>query len=161
VERPEKGGKVTVHLPEGPPVEADEVLVATGRKPATEGLGLESVGLPADRPVEVDDSLRATGVPEGWLYAVGDVNGRNLLTHEGRGEARGGGDVTARGARAGPGGRAGMRGPPDGRGQRQVGCPDPPICAVGRTEAAAREAGFRVRAVEYDLASVAGAYLLG
>src|SRR5690606_41403876 len=48
-----------------------------------------------------------------------------------------------------------------GVGPPRVGAPGPPVCSGGRTEAAAREAGFRVRAVEYDLASVAGAYLLG
>ncbi|MDA0643075.1 MULTISPECIES: dihydrolipoyl dehydrogenase family protein [Nonomuraea] len=161
VERPEPGGKVTVHLPEGPPIEADEVLVATGRRPATKGLGLESVGLPADRPVEVDDSLRATGVDGGWLYAVGDVNGRNLLTHMGKYQARACGDVIAARARGEADDLPGMRAVADGFGPPQVVFTDPQICSVGRTESAAREAGFRVRAVEYDLADVSGAYLLG
>ena len=39
--------------------------------------------------------MRATGVPDGWLYAVGDVNGRNLLTHMGKYQARVCGDVIA------------------------------------------------------------------
>lgn len=161
VERPEPGGKVTVRLPDGPPVEADEILVATGRRPGTEGLGLESVGLPGGEPVEVDDSLRATGVSEGWLYAVGDVNGRNLLTHMGKYQGRACGDVIVARAQGTPDDLPALRATADGRGAPQVVFTDPQICAVGRTEEEARRDGFRVRAVEYDLASVSGAYLLG
>lgn len=161
VERPEPGGKVTVHLSDGPPIEADEVLVATGRKPATKGLGLETVGLPDDRPVEVDDSLRATGVADGWLYAVGDVNGRNLLTHMGKYQARVCGDVIAARAAGRMDDLPPLRAVADRIGPPQVVFTDPQICAVGRTEAAAREAGFEVRTVEYDIANVSGAYLLG
>ncbi|NUT44584.1 MAG: NAD(P)/FAD-dependent oxidoreductase, partial [Thermoactinospora sp.] len=159
VERPEPGGKVTVHLPEGPPLEADELLVATGRRYATRDLGLGTVGLPDDAPIAVDDSLRATGVEGGWLYAVGDVNGRTLLTHMGKYQARICGDVIA--ARAKGDDLPAMRDIADGYGAPQVVFTDPQVCAVGRTEAEARKAGFRVRAVEYDLASVTGAYLLG
>lgn len=161
VERPEPGGEVTVHLTEGAPVEADELLVATGRRPATEELGLESVGLAGGRSVEVDDSMRATAIEGGWLYAVGDVNGRALLTHMGKYQARVCGDVIAARARGerddlpGLRDRAGTYGPP------QVVFTDPQVCAVGRTEAQAREEGFAVRAVEYDMGSVTGAYLLG
>ncbi|GAA3413121.1 hypothetical protein GCM10018952_28560 [Streptosporangium vulgare] len=57
-------------------MEADELLVATGRRPATGDIGLETVGLEAGSTVKVDDSMRATGVSDGWLYAVGDINGR-------------------------------------------------------------------------------------
>jgi dihydrolipoamide dehydrogenase len=159
VERPEPGGKVTVHLAEGPPLDADELLVATGRHPATRDLGLGSVGLADGEYVEVDDSMRVTGVPEGWLYAVGDVNGRALLTHMGKYQARVCGDVIA--ARARGDELPAMRDLADGYGVPQVVFTDPQVCAVGRTEAAAREAGFRVRAVDYDLGAVTGAYLLG
>ncbi|NBE93998.1 NAD(P)/FAD-dependent oxidoreductase [Nonomuraea sp. KC401] len=159
VERPEPGGKVTVHLPEGPPLEADEVLVATGRRPATRDVGLGTVGLPDDVPIEVDDSMRATGVSDGWLYAVGDVNGRALLTHMGKYQARVCGDVIA--ARAGGDELPAMRDVAGGYGAPQVVFTDPQICAVGRTEAVARADGFRVRAVDYDMGAVTGAYLLG
>ena len=54
----------------------DEVLVATGRRANTKGIGLETVGLDPNRPIAVDDQLRARGVDDGWLYAIGDVNGR-------------------------------------------------------------------------------------
>ncbi|MED7929007.1 NAD(P)/FAD-dependent oxidoreductase [Nonomuraea sp. LP-02] len=159
VERPEPGGKVTVHLSDGPPLEADELLVATGREPATGDLGLASVGLADGAYVEVDDSMRATGVAEGWLYAVGDVNGRALLTHMGKYQARVCGDVIA--ARARGDELCEMRDLADHYGAPQVVFTDPQVCAVGRTEEAAKKAGFHARAVDYDLGSVTGAYLLG
>ncbi|MGI5285593.1 dihydrolipoyl dehydrogenase family protein [Nonomuraea polychroma] len=159
VERPEPGGKVTLHLGEEPPLEADELLVATGRKPATRDLGLASVGLKDGDYVKVDDSLRATEVPEGWLYAVGDVNGRTLLTHMGKYQARICGDVIA--ARARGDELPAMRDLADGYGAPQVVFTDPQVCAVGQTEESAREAGFRVRVVDYDIGAVTGAYLMG
>ncbi|MEU1733255.1 NAD(P)/FAD-dependent oxidoreductase [Streptosporangium sp. NPDC020145] len=161
VERPAPGGPVTVHLASGPPVEADELLVATGRSPATGDVGLASVGLPERGPVEVDDSMRAVGVGDGWLYAVGDVNGRALLTHMGKYQARVCGDVIVARARGERDDLPALRAVADGYGAPQVVFTDPQVCAVGRTEAAARAEGFDVRAVEYDLGSVSGAYLLG
>ncbi|MGV9775178.1 dihydrolipoyl dehydrogenase family protein [Streptosporangium sp. NPDC003464] len=161
VERPRPGGPVTVHLAEGAPVEADELLVATGRRPATGDLGLDTVGLPDTEPVRVDDSMRAGGVADGWLYAVGDVNGRNLLTHMGKYQARVCGDVIAARARGERDDLPAMRDTADGYGAPQVVFTDPQVCSVGRTEAAARAEGFEVRVVEYDLGAVSGAYLLG
>ncbi|MEV8635169.1 NAD(P)/FAD-dependent oxidoreductase [Streptosporangium sp. NPDC051023] len=161
VERPVPGGPVTVHLAEGPPIEADELLVATGRTPATKGLGLGSAGLPETGPVEVDDSMRATGVDGGWLYAVGDVNGRNLLTHMGKYHGRVCGDVIVARAQGERDDLPALRAVADGYGAPQVVFTDPQVCAVGRTEAAARAEGFDVRVVEYDLGAVSGAYLLG
>jgi dihydrolipoamide dehydrogenase len=72
-------------------LDGDEILVATGRTSRTEGLGLEGVGIPSDRPIAVDDQMRAGGL--NWLYAVGDVNGRSLLTHVGKHQARIAADV--------------------------------------------------------------------
>ncbi|MFJ2033596.1 dihydrolipoyl dehydrogenase family protein [Streptosporangium sp. NPDC087985] len=161
VERSRPGGTVTVHLSEGPSVEADELLMATGRRAASDDLGLGSVGLPDGRPVEVDDSMCATGVAGGWLYAVGDVNGRNLLTHMGKYQARVCGDVIAARASGKRDDLPAMRAVADGYGAPQVVFTDPQICAAGRTEARARKEGFDVRVVEYDLGAVSGAYLLG
>ncbi|MEU8107304.1 NAD(P)/FAD-dependent oxidoreductase [Nonomuraea muscovyensis] len=161
VERPVPGGPVTVHLPDGPPIEADELLVATGRRPATTAIGLDTVGLRPGESIEVDDSMRATGVEDGWLYAVGDANGRALLTHMGKYQARICGDVIVARAKGEPDDLPALRDLADGYGAPQVVFTDPQVCSVGRTEAAARAAGFTVRAVEYDLASVTGAYLLG
>ncbi|MER5644051.1 NAD(P)/FAD-dependent oxidoreductase [Streptosporangium sp. NPDC002524] len=161
VERPVPGGPVTVHLSEGPPVEADELLVATGRHPATDDIGLETVGLEAGSTIEVDDSMRATGVPGGWLYAVGDINGRALLTHMGKYQARVCGDVIAARAKGEPDELPGLRDTADAYGAPQVVFTDPQVASVGRTEAEARAEGFDVRVVEYDLARVSGAYLQG
>ncbi|MEV4527758.1 NAD(P)/FAD-dependent oxidoreductase [Streptosporangium sp. NPDC049304] len=161
VERPTPGGPVTVHLSEGPPVEGDELLVATGRRPATGDLGMETIGLEAGRSVEVDDSMRATGVPGDWLYAVGDVNGRALLTHMGKYQARVCGDVIAARAKGETDDLPGLRDVADAYGAPQVVFTDPQVCSVGRTEAQARAEGFDVRTVEYDLGRVSGAYLQG
>jgi len=60
-------------------VEADAVLVATGRAANTEGLGLEAAGVEYDRKgIAVDGNMR-TNVP--GIYAIGDVNGRMMLAH--------------------------------------------------------------------------------
>ncbi|GHH71021.1 oxidoreductase [Streptosporangium violaceochromogenes] len=160
VERSAPGGAVTVHLAEGRPVEADELLVATGRRAATADLGLDTVGLSGTGPLEVDDGMRVLGAGGGRLYAVGDVNGRNLLTHMGKYQARVCGDVIVARARGGRDDLPAMRAAADGYGAPQVVFTDPQACAVGRTEEAARAAGFEVRAVEYDLGAVAGASLL-
>src|SRR5207245_176700 len=80
---------------EGAELEADEVLVAVGRRPNTSDIGLDTIGLQPGKPVAVDDQLRAFGIDGDWLYAVGDVNGRALLTHMGKYQARIVGDVIA------------------------------------------------------------------
>jgi pyruvate/2-oxoglutarate dehydrogenase complex dihydrolipoamide dehydrogenase (E3) component len=73
---------VRVSLASGEIIEADEILVAAGRRPVTRGIGLEQFDIPTDgKPVPVDESLRVESVPAGWLYAGGDVNGRHPLTH--------------------------------------------------------------------------------
>ncbi|MCC5576313.1 NAD(P)/FAD-dependent oxidoreductase [Microtetraspora sp. AC03309] len=152
-------GPVVVHLADGSAIEADELLVATGRRPAVDDLGLDAVGLADGGPVRVDDSMRVPGVD--WLYAVGDLNGRNLLTHMGKYQARVCGDVVVARAKGRPDDLPALRDTADGRGAPQVVFTDPQVCAVGRTEHAARADGFDVRTVEYDLGRVSGAYLRG
>jgi len=133
-------------------VEADEVLVATGRHPNTDDLGLETVGLEAGSYIEVDDHLRATALADGWLYAVGDVNGRSLLTHTGKYQARiAGAHIAGLVTRAWG----------DSKATPRVVFTNPKVAAVGMTESAAREAGISVRTVEYDIGHVAGAATLG
>ncbi|MFG1704248.1 dihydrolipoyl dehydrogenase family protein [Nonomuraea sp. M3C6] len=160
VERPVPGGQVTVQAHNGALIEADEILVGCGRWPAVHDIGLETIGLKANGPIEVDDSMRATAVPDGWLYAVGDVNGRNLLTHMGKYQARVCGDVIVARAAGRPDDELALRDTADGRGAPQVIFTDPQICMVGRTESRARADGFNVRAVEYDMGAVAGAQLM-
>jgi dihydrolipoamide dehydrogenase len=145
-------GPVTVALADGARVTADEVLVAAGRWPATGDLGLEAVGLPVGRFIEVDDRLRASRVPGDWLYAVGDCNGRALLTHMGKYQARVAADVIL--------GRD-ARDLADHGVVPRVTFTDPQVCAVGLTEQQARNAGIDVRIVRYATGGVAGAAVLG
>ena len=80
-------GPVAVELDDGSTLEADEVLAAFGRVPGTADIGLETIGLdaPAARS-RVGDDLRVPG--HDWLFAIGDVNGRALLTHMGKYQGR-------------------------------------------------------------------------
>ncbi|MEV4081885.1 FAD-dependent oxidoreductase, partial [Nonomuraea fuscirosea] len=91
-------GTVRITTADGGQVEADEVLVAVGRTPNTQDIGLGAVGLKPGAWLTVDDTLRVLGadgtpVGDGWLYAAGDVNHRVLLTHQGKYQARAAGDV--------------------------------------------------------------------
>ena len=152
VERPAPDGPVTVLLADGASHVGDELLVAAGRRPTTDDLGLETVGLEPGHPVEVDAQLRATGVPGGWLLAVGDVNGLAPLTHMGKYQARIAGDVL-------------LGKDVRDRSSRdivpRVTFTDPQVAAVGLTEAEAVGRGLDVRAVTYGTGDVAGAYTLG
>jgi pyruvate/2-oxoglutarate dehydrogenase complex dihydrolipoamide dehydrogenase (E3) component len=159
VQRSVPGGPVTVEVDDGSRLEADEILVATGRRPVVRDIGLETVGMEPDGPIAVDSSLRATGVPDGWLYAVGDVNGRNQLTHMGKYQARVAADVIVARAKGLPDDGPALRDVADDRGAPQTIFTDPEICMAGRTEAQARADGFNVRAVEVDIASTPGAEL--
>ncbi len=152
VQREGVDGPVTATLADGRKLVADEILVAVGRRPATAELGLETVGLEPGKFVPVDDQLRAIGVSDGWLYAVGDCNGRSLLTHMGKYQARLAGDTIL--------GRQ-VAATADHGVVPRVTFTDPQIAAVGLTEAQAREQGTTVRTVEAQIGSVAGAYTLG
>jgi dihydrolipoamide dehydrogenase len=149
--------EVTLVLDDGREVVGDELLVATGRTPASDALGLETVGLEPGRYVTVDDSMHVLG---GWLYACGDITGRNLLTHMGKYQARVAGDVIAARAAGRPDDGPGMRALADDAWVPQVVFTDPQICSVGLTAAQAGERGLRTRVVEYDIGAVSGAKLL-
>ncbi len=133
-------------------IEADEVLVATGRKPNTSDLGLDNIGMEPGKNIDVDDHLQATAVESGWLYAVGDVNGRSLLTHTGKYQARIAGahiaglDTSAWG---------------DKKAMPRVVFTSPEVAAVGLTEEQAGNEGIEVRTVEYQIGNVAAASTLG
>lgn len=151
-------GEVVLALSDGSEVRAAEVLVATGRVPRTEDLGLEVVGLEPGSWLDVDDTLRVRSVD--WLYAVGDVNHRALLTHQGKYQGRAAGDVIAARAKAAevddaPWGRHVATA--DHSAVPQVVFTDPEVAAVGHTEKSAREAGLSIRVIDYDLYWIAGA----
>ncbi|MFG2502817.1 dihydrolipoyl dehydrogenase family protein [Streptomyces sp. NPDC048441] len=156
-----ENGTVTATLTGGDTLEADEILFATGRAPRTDDLGLETIGLEPGSWLPVDESLRVHGST--WLYAVGDANHRALLTHQGKYQSRvAGAAITARaqgvplletdpwGAHSATADRAAVP---------QVVFTDPEAASAGLTLAEAESAGHRVRAVDYDMAGVAGAGL--
>jgi dihydrolipoamide dehydrogenase len=142
---------------------SDEILVASGRRPRTDDLGLETVGLEPGSWLDVDDHLRVTGIDSGWLYAAGDVTHRALLTHMGKYQARICGDVIA--ARAS--GQPAVEDEPwsrwcataDARAVPQVIFTIPEVASVGLTEEQARADGLAVTTAGFDLADVAGASL--
>ena len=154
-------GTVAVELDNGTELEADELLVAAGRRARTQDLGLESVGLEPGSWLTVDDTMAVVGVPGGWLYAAGDVNHRVLLTHQGKYQARICGDaiVARAGGRLDPAPWGPHAATADHRAVPQVVFTDPEVAAVGLSEGEARSAGVRVRVVDYPLGQVAGAAL--
>jgi dihydrolipoamide dehydrogenase len=146
VEVSRHASSVTVRLDSDDEVVGDELLVAVGRRPATRELGLETVGLEPGRYVEVDDALRAEG--RAWLYAIGDVNGRALLTHMGKYHGRLAADVIlGRDVRLDPAA--------DGALAPRVVFTDPQVAAVGHTLESAQSAGIDARAVDYETSGVA------
>jgi dihydrolipoamide dehydrogenase len=157
VKREGDTGPVTVELEDGRSYTGAELLVAVGRRPRTDELGLEALGL-ADpgspgRPVEVDETLRVPG--REWLYVVGDANGRALLTHMGKYQARFAVDrILGRLAET-----DGLRF--DGRRSPRVIFTEPQVAAVGHTLAGAREAGLNVRAVDRPTEGNAGGSFVG
>lgn len=157
-------GAVRLLLSSGETLVADQVLVAAGRQPRTEDLGLETIGLEPGSWLQVDDSMCVSGVTGGWLFAAGDVNRRALLTHMGKYQARVCGDVIvaraqghAKSTAAAPWSR--FAASADHCAVPQVIFTDPEVAAVGLTEAQARARGITVRAVDYDIGRVAGAAL--
>ncbi|NQD42868.1 FAD-dependent oxidoreductase, partial [Glutamicibacter halophytocola] len=151
-------GMVAIALDDGSSLRASELVVAAGRTPATLELGLEAAGV--DAKLAVDDTMLVAGTD--WLYAVGDVNGRALLTHQGKYQARIAGEAIA--ARlngtplsAGPWGAHAATA--DHHAVPRVIFTDPEVAAVGLTESQARDAGIPVQIVAYDLGQVAGASL--
>ncbi|MFI7139745.1 dihydrolipoyl dehydrogenase family protein [Streptomyces massasporeus] len=155
-----QNGTVVAVTGAGDRIEADEILFATGRAPRTDDIGLETIGLDPGSWLPVDDSLRVDG--HDWLYAVGDVNHRALLTHQGKYQARiAGAAIAARangenlvsepwGAHAATADHAAVP---------QVVFTDPEAAAVGLSLAEAEHAGHRVKAVDVDLSTVSGAGL--
>jgi pyruvate/2-oxoglutarate dehydrogenase complex dihydrolipoamide dehydrogenase (E3) component len=146
------GGEVVVELDGEAPVTADELLVAAGRRPRTDDIGIDAVGLEPGKPIEVDDRMRATGVAGDWLYAVGDVNGRAQLTHVGKYQARAAADTIL--------GRDAVV-TADGPGSPRVIFTEPQVAAVGHTLASARDAGLNVRAVDVETEGNAGGSFVG
>jgi dihydrolipoamide dehydrogenase len=121
------GDGLVVHYGEGETVEADLMLVAVGRGPTVEGLGLEEIGVELDKRKGIAaDEHRRTTVPH--IYAVGDCAGYWQLAHTAFRE----GEVAAENA-------MGHDAVVDNRGVPRPIYTDPEIAGVGLTEAEARE----------------------
>jgi dihydrolipoamide dehydrogenase len=151
------GGK-ELALKSGDRLVVDELLVATGRRPATDGLGVEVLGLEAGVALTTDDNGRVSAVDGDWLFAVGDVTGRAPLTHQGKYAARATGDAVA--ARAAgkpvdPAAWSAHSATADHHAIPQVVFTDPEVASVGL---AGPEEGKPHRVVDIDIA-VAGSSL--
>ncbi len=138
------GGPVAVTV-DGETLTAAEILVAAGRRAATDGLGVDSVGI--DHPSD----LRG----HEWLYAVGDVSFGPMLTHWGKYQARLVGQQI--------GARAEGRTPPPAR--EDVPVPqavftDPQVGSTGLTAREADGAGLRTTVVTQPITAAAGIGLL-
>jgi dihydrolipoamide dehydrogenase len=146
------GAGVTVRLQSGDELAGDQLLVAVGRRPATRDLGLDTVGLEPGRYVQVDETLRVPG--SDWLYAIGDANGRALLTHMGKYHGRIAADVIL-------GKEARLDEVAGGPLSPRVVFTEPQVAAVGHTLASAREAGIEATAVDQETSGTAGGSFYG
>ena len=145
-------GVVVVKLADDSSAEGAEILVAVGRKPRSENIGLDSAGVePGEHGfLEVDGRMRVGGSE--WLYAIGDVNGRALFTHMGKYQAWVaaenllGGEVEAAAAALG---------------SPRVTFTDPQVAAVGKTLAEAEETGIGALALDAPTDGTPGASFYG
>lgn len=138
VERSGEG--VAVRLDDGERLEAERLVMAVGRTPRTDGIGLETVGIePGERGIEVDEHCRAAD----GVWAIGDVTGVSPFTHVASYQAQ-----IACADILGEPRRADYRAVP-----RVVFC-DPEVAAVGLTPQGAEEQGLRTVRATVDLASV-------
>jgi len=140
----------TLTLKDGSSVVSDELLVAVGRRPHTGDLGLESVGLAPGETIAVDDRMRVPG--RDWLYAVGDVNGRALLTHAAKYQAK----VAVATIM-----NRDLRAESDGARSPRVVFTDPSIAAVGLTLNAALTQDLPARALDAEIGSTPCASFVG
>lgn len=133
-------GAASLALSDGSHVEADRVLIATGRKPDLDGIGLESLGIEAGPAgLDVDRSCRVRGAEHVW--AAGDVTGVAPFTHTANYQSR----VVAANLR-------GENREADYRAIPRAVFTRPTVAAVGMTEADARAAGrdVRVETMRFD-----------
>lgn len=129
-------------------VTAQKVLMAVGRRPATQGAGLEELGIKLNRGAIVVDEHMRTSVP--GVYAIGDVVGGLLLAHKASEE----GKVAAENC-------CGLDSKMDYRTIPGAVYTDPEVATVGLTEAAAREAGYDVRVGRFPFRPLGKALAIG
>ncbi|PVH94527.1 FAD/NAD(P)-binding domain-containing protein [Periconia macrospinosa] len=175
----ESTNRLVVTLNNGETITGSVILNATGRKPRTFDLGLDTIGLPGEgAPLEVDASM-AVALPEvdnmqtktgNWLYAIGDVNAIGPTTHMGVYQCR----IACNSILSNLKESSPSKGITLPRGSfitksaitvggiPQVIFTEPGVSTVGHTMASAQATGLKVRAVDCDMAaSVPGAWLYG
>lgn len=141
-------GAFTLDLDSGEALTADKLLVAAGRTPNLDDLGLETVGLdPTARTLEVDEWLRAGE----QLWAIGDVTGRGAFTHVSMYQQA----VALRDVLGKGGAPARYHAVP------HTTFTDPEVGGVGITEQQARDAGLTVRTGQTDLGSSSRGFVHG
>jgi dihydrolipoamide dehydrogenase len=148
----DENGLVVAELADGASAEGAEILVAVGRKPRSEGIGLDSAGIEVGDQgfLDTDERMRVGG--RDWLYAIGDVNGRALFTHTGKYQAWVAAEnLLGREAVA----ESEALGPP------RVTFTDPQVAAVGKTLAQAEEAGVDALALDVPTDGTPGASFYG
>jgi dihydrolipoamide dehydrogenase len=144
---PNPDGTVTVKAkgPDGAPLSwtVEKVLLAVGRKPVTEGLGLEALGVKTEKGYVVVDKVQRTSVP--GIYAIGDCTPTIWLAHVASAE----GIVAAETM-------ASHETFPVNRDQ-VPGCTycDPEVASIGLTEAKAKERGFDVKVGKFNFSVLA------
>jgi dihydrolipoamide dehydrogenase len=150
VRRGPDGGQVELELDDGTVLRGDELLCALGREPLSVDLGLEAIGLEGGGSIEVGEDLRVPG--HDWLYVLGDANGRILLTHMGKYQARIASDRIL-------GTEHELRS--DGGRSPRVTFTEPQIAAVGHTLGSAQDAGLDAFCVEAETSGNAGGSFFG
>ncbi|GAA3215775.1 dihydrolipoyl dehydrogenase [Actinocorallia longicatena] len=140
---------VSVELANGKTIDAELLLVAVGRGPVSQGLGFEEAGVQVDRGYVIVNEYCQTAVPN--IYAVGDLIPTLQLAHVGFAE----GILVAEKI-------AGLNPTPiDYDGVPRITYSNPEVASVGITSAKAKELGFEITEVTYDLAGNPKSKILG
>jgi dihydrolipoamide dehydrogenase len=147
-----EGDQVCVTVEDGTNALADQLLVAVGRTPQSEGLGLEVAGIEPGAYVKVDEHYRVPGSE--WLYVIGDLNGRAPFTHMAKYQAAVAADHLL-------GKDIALQHGADGPLAPRVIFTDPQVAAVGHTTKTAEKAGLAVRAIDVPTSGNAGGSFYG
>jgi dihydrolipoamide dehydrogenase len=155
---------VKIELDNGTMIEADELLVAIGRTPKTGDIGLETVGLKPQQWLDVDDTCLVQGLDENdWLYAIGDINHRALLTHIGKYQGRACAKAILARVRGSViddhSGWSRSAATADHYMIPQVLFTDPQAASVGLTDKDAKRLGLNTRSIDSEMGMVVGAQL--
>jgi pyruvate/2-oxoglutarate dehydrogenase complex dihydrolipoamide dehydrogenase (E3) component len=147
-----EGDEVVVTLGDGGTASGTQLLVAAGRAPQVDGLGLETVGLRPEGPIGVDARQRVPGYD--WLYVIGDLNGHAKFTHMAKYQAAIAADHLL-------GKDWAVEHLGNGKGSPRMIFTDPQVGAVGHTTDTAQRAGLTPRVVDLGTSANAGGSYYG